>query len=411
VDLLDFLAHHPHTARHLAFKLCRRFVSDTPPPGLVDSAAAVYLAEDTAIAPVVRHLLHSPEFAASRGAKVRRGFEVLVASLRAMRAGVSSDPVADLARYLHSPGWGLLERLGQRLWGHVTPDGYPDTGPDWISADALLRRWELAGTVTATWLEAYTPDLAAVLRPTGGTLDAWITGVAARLLGVVDGDPGPTFRDLPEWAQDPVRWLVSHGYAAGYADHTFRPGTNATRGQTVKALWKLAGRPGGFPGHGLTDVPASLNAPVRWAVAQGILGGFANRTFRPQRALTRGELAKATWRMAGQPTGLPGHGLSDVPSTLTHAVRWLAVYDHLDGYPNHTFRPSASVTRGQLARVLYRIHEPVPDVLTATERTACLSLFSDTGVGPGDFVPDWLVEWKGHDLMTFVLSLPRFQRR
>ncbi|HYF47632.1 MAG TPA: DUF1800 domain-containing protein, partial [Acidimicrobiales bacterium] len=153
VDLLNVLARHPATARHLAHKLCRRFVADSPPPALVTSAAAVYTQHDTAIAPVLRHIFHSPEFAAATRSKVRRGFEVLVASARAMRGTVDPDPVGDLARRLHSPGWGILDRLGQRLWGQVTPDGYPDTAPDWISADGLLRRWEMAGTLTATWMD------------------------------------------------------------------------------------------------------------------------------------------------------------------------------------------------------------------------------------------------------------------
>jgi Protein of unknown function (DUF1800)/S-layer homology domain len=411
VALIDVIAHHPETARYLAYKLCRRFVSDTPPPGLVDSAAQVYLDHDTAIAPVLHHVFHSPEFAAAPGAKVRRGFEVFAAYLRSLRSDVTSDPVGQLSRYIHSPGWGMLERLGQRLWGRTTPDGYPDTGPDWISADGLLRRWETAGTLTATWLANYTPDLEGVLRPTGGTLDAWITGVAARLLGVVDGDPGHGLRDVPGWVEDPVRWIVSHGYAAGYPDHTFRPNTDISRGQVVNMLWKIEGSPVESADHGLSDVPPWCAAAVRWAVAQGHMSGYRDGTFRPDRPITRGQVVTSTWKIAGSPTGFPGHGLSDVPGWCDPAVRWAVAHDHMDGYAGGTFRPNRSITRGQVARMLYRIHDPVPDLLTPTERSACLSLFSDTGVGAGDITPDWLVDWKGHDLMTFLLSLPRFQRR
>ena len=68
------------------------------------------------------------------------------------------DPVGELANHLHGYGWGFLERLGQRLWGHRLPDGYPDTAPDWISADGLLRRWETAGALTATWLDGWAFD-------------------------------------------------------------------------------------------------------------------------------------------------------------------------------------------------------------------------------------------------------------
>ena len=43
-QVLDILAAHPATARHIATKLAMRFVSDTPPPALVDRAAARFTA-------------------------------------------------------------------------------------------------------------------------------------------------------------------------------------------------------------------------------------------------------------------------------------------------------------------------------------------------------------------------------
>ena len=80
VSLLAFLAHHPSTARYLAWKLCQRFVGDDPPAGLVASAAQVYLDHDTAVAPVIDHIVRSPEFYASGGAKLRRGLDQAVAA-------------------------------------------------------------------------------------------------------------------------------------------------------------------------------------------------------------------------------------------------------------------------------------------------------------------------------------------
>jgi hypothetical protein len=411
VALLDVLAHHPATARHLAYKLCRRFVADTPPPSLVASAAQVYLANDTAIAPVLRHLFHSPEFAAATRTKVRRGFEVLVAYARAMGGTIDPDPVGDLSNRLHGPGWGILERLGQRLWGHRTPDGYPDTAPDWISADGLLRRWEAAGTVTADWMDGWTYDLAAIVEPSGPTVDTWIEGVARRLLGVVTGYPDHGFRDVPPWVEDPVRWITAKGYAAGWPDGTFRPDADINRGQVTNMLWKIAGSPTGHPAHGLRDVPAWLDPAVRWAKATAVVPPYPDRTFRPGRRMPRSQVVTAAWRMAGRPTGFGPHGLSDVPVDLDAAVRWAVACDHLAGFPNGTFRPTQPITRAQVTRMLHRIHDEKPTLLTPAERAACLELFTDVPAGPDDDVPDWLVEWKGHDLMTLILSLPRFQRR
>lgn len=411
VDLLRVLARHPETSRYIAHKLCRRFVSDTPPPGLVNSAAQVYRNHDTAIAPVLRHIFHSPEFAAARGAKVRRGFEVFVSYVRGLGGEVDPDPMADIVGFVHGWGWGFLERMGQRLWGHQTPDGYPDTGPDWISADGLLRRWETAGALTATWLEGWDYDGNRLLTPTGPTLGTWIEGVARRLLGVVTGYRAHGFRDVPSGAEDAVRWLVAKGHVARQQGGRFRPTAGATRGEGVAMLWRVAGKPTGFPPHRLSDVPSSLQAAVRWARATNTLNAYSNGTFRPTAALTRGQAAAAAWRMAGSPGGFRPHELSDVPSTLEQPVRWVVACDHLLGRPDDTFRPNAAITRADLAKMLFRIHDTTAPVLTAAERAACLALFTDVPAGLDDDVPDWLVGWKGHDLLTLMLTLPRFQRR
>jgi uncharacterized protein (DUF1800 family) len=411
VALLNILARHPATARYIAYKLCRRFVSDTPPPALVTSAAAVYTQNDTAIAPVLRHIFHSSAFAAASRNKVRRGFEILVGSARALDGTAEPDPVGELANHVHGYGWGFLERLGQRLWGHRTPDGYPDTAPDWISADGLLRRWETAGALTATWLDGWTFDADAILTPTGPTVGTWIEGVARRMLGVVTGYPDHGFRDVPAWVEDPVRWITAKRYATGWPDRTYRPNANINRGQVTNMLWKIAGSPTGRPPHGLSDVPAWLEPAVRWAKATNVVSPYGNSTFRPDLNMPRSQVVTASWTMAGGPTGFPNHELTDVPSGLDAAVRWAVACGYMAGFPDDTFKPNDPITRAQVTRMLYRIHDVTPPLLTAAERAACLALFTDVPADADDHVPNWLVAWKGHDLMTLMLTLPRFQRR
>ena len=81
---LTYLAHHPATARRLAKKLAVRFVSDSPSDGLVQHLADVYLANQTAIVPVLQALVAHPEFGASPGAKVRTPTDDVVATYRAL---------------------------------------------------------------------------------------------------------------------------------------------------------------------------------------------------------------------------------------------------------------------------------------------------------------------------------------
>lgn len=409
--LLEFLAHHDATAHHLAYKLCRRFVADDPPPGLVESAAAVYLDNDTAIAPVLRHILRSPEFAASVGAKVRRGFEVYTAYARALGGTIDADPLSDVSRYTHGYGWGLLDRLGQRLWGHVTPDGYPDTGPDWISADGLLRRWDMAGTATATWLEGWSFDAASLLQPQGPTVDSWLERVARRVLGTVTGYRTHGYGDVPTKAEDAVRWAKAKNVVTGVSGGRYRPGATITRGELVGMLWRTAGRPTGHPRHGCTDVPAALDGAVRWAKATGVMAPFPNRTFRPNAGVTRSLFATATWAQAGRPTGWGGHDCTDVPAGIENAVRWTVGCGWLLPVAEHTFRPAGALSRADATIALFHLHDTTATLLTPAERAACLALFTDVPRTGGQTVPQWLVDWKGHDLLTLLLSLPRSQHR
>ncbi|MCP5028745.1 MAG: DUF1800 domain-containing protein [Actinomycetia bacterium] len=138
--LLEFLVLHPSTAEYLAYKLVKRFVTDTPPQSLVASTAQVYLANNTAIIPMLRHIFDSDEFALSSGLKMRRPFELAVAMLRRLQAQIAVDAGGHAADRLMD----RLEDLGQPLYDWPTPDGYPDDAPEWVSADALLQRWRFA---------------------------------------------------------------------------------------------------------------------------------------------------------------------------------------------------------------------------------------------------------------------------
>ena len=89
-EVLDILAAHPSTARFIATKLLRRFVSDTPPASLVDRVAARFRATDGDLREVVRTILTSPEFFAADAdrAKIKTPFEFVVSAVRATDAEV-----------------------------------------------------------------------------------------------------------------------------------------------------------------------------------------------------------------------------------------------------------------------------------------------------------------------------------
>jgi uncharacterized protein (DUF1800 family) len=134
--VLDIVARHPSTARFIATKLARRFVSDEPPGSLVDRAAAKFRNTDGDIREVVRTIVTSPEFfsPAARRAKVKTPLEFVASAVRATGAGVANP--LPLAR--------ALRDLGMPPYFCQPPTGYDDTAEAWVNTGALLNRMNFA---------------------------------------------------------------------------------------------------------------------------------------------------------------------------------------------------------------------------------------------------------------------------
>jgi uncharacterized protein (DUF1800 family) len=131
-DVLDIVSKSPATAHFIAFKLARRFVADTPSTALVDHAAQVFLKTDGDIRETLRAIITSPEFFSQQAfhSKVKTPFEVVVSAARAMNAPPDSTPrSAQLVAY-----------LGQPIFGHQAPNGWPETGDAWMNTGAILNR-------------------------------------------------------------------------------------------------------------------------------------------------------------------------------------------------------------------------------------------------------------------------------
>jgi uncharacterized protein (DUF1800 family) len=143
-DVLDIAARHPSTARFIAFKLARRFVSDSPSSALVARAAETFRRTDGDIAAVVRTIVTSPEFFshAAYRAKVKSPLELVLSTRRTMHATPDTSQ-----RTLQ-----LVGRLGQPMFGHLTPEGWPETGDAWANAGAMLQRVSFGAQVATNRL-------------------------------------------------------------------------------------------------------------------------------------------------------------------------------------------------------------------------------------------------------------------
>jgi uncharacterized protein (DUF1800 family) len=131
-QVLDIVAEHPATARFIAMKLARRFVSDDPPSSLIDRAAETFSRTKGDIRETVRTIVTSQEFFSvdAYRAKVKSPFELVVSALRAMNA--TPDMTPRTAQ--------VVARLGQPLFLHQAPNGWPERGDAWINSGAILNR-------------------------------------------------------------------------------------------------------------------------------------------------------------------------------------------------------------------------------------------------------------------------------
>jgi uncharacterized protein (DUF1800 family) len=140
IELLHELASSPQTAHFISLKLAERFVSDDPPPALVDRMAKTFLKKKGDIREVLSVLFHSPEFwdDATYHAKVKTPLEFVVSTMRA--TGAEVNDAMPLVRQ--------LSNMGMPLYGAQPPTGYSMKAEAWVSSSALLNRMNFAVALT-----------------------------------------------------------------------------------------------------------------------------------------------------------------------------------------------------------------------------------------------------------------------
>lgn len=166
--LVDIVCGHPSTAKFIAQKLCRRLVCPEPPQALVDRVAAEFTRTRGEIRPMLRVLFRSPEFAASRGQLFKRPLKFMVSALRALRA----ETLAEMT--VVEP----LQRMGQGLFQHPTPEGYPDDELPWMGT--LLWRWNFALELAANRVKGVHVNLAELRRDLHIKPESWFAMLIGR---------------------------------------------------------------------------------------------------------------------------------------------------------------------------------------------------------------------------------------
>jgi len=154
LKVLDILAHHPSTAKFIATKLVRHFVSDTPPPALVERVAAAFKKSDGDIRETLKAIFFSNEFNSPEAyrAKVKRPFELVISAIRTLGADTNGGP--------GTHQW--MARMGEPLYGFQTPNGYSDAAESWVNNGGLLERMNFGVALAANRVNGTKVDLTKV---------------------------------------------------------------------------------------------------------------------------------------------------------------------------------------------------------------------------------------------------------
>jgi uncharacterized protein (DUF1800 family) len=154
-EALKMLASRPATAKFISTELARHFVSDNPPPALVERMAKSFESSNGDIRTVLKTMIYSPEFWSKDAyrAKVKTPFELVASTARALNAEVTIT--------LPLTQW--IGRMGEPLYLCQPPTGYLDTSETWVNTGALLSRLNFSLAFAGDKMGGATVDLKSML--------------------------------------------------------------------------------------------------------------------------------------------------------------------------------------------------------------------------------------------------------
>ena len=151
-QLLDLLASHPLTARHISRKLCEQFLGHVPGQ-LHDRLTNVFLQSHGDIRAVVGELIRSEDFRAGNEPVLKRPYQFAISALRMLGARTSGAAIAP-----------YLEAMGQRPFSWPYPNGFPQRPEFWSTG--LLARWNFAIDLACNKIDETWINLGALRRAT-----------------------------------------------------------------------------------------------------------------------------------------------------------------------------------------------------------------------------------------------------
>ncbi|MCM3628984.1 S-layer homology domain-containing protein [Paenibacillus glycanilyticus] len=172
-------------------------------------------------------------------------------------------------------------------------------------------------------------------------------------------------------------------YMTGYSDGTFRPNQSVTRAEMSTMLYRLLS--GTLPGKGsvtaFKDVSSTFWASeaIRWGQQVGILNGYPDHSFKPNATITRAEMSAiiAKWLQLDPAAANPA--FRDVKGHWASVqIAAVAKLGYMTGYSDGTFRPDQPLTRAEAVVIINRILDrgPLTGVTTASWKDVPISFWA-----------------------------------
>ena len=162
------------------------------------------------------------------------------------------------------------------------------------------------------------------------------------------------------WASDLITEAASRGVISGYPDGTFHPDRTMNRAEFVTVLWNMAGKPDSNAPLPFSDVKEDdwFRTQAAWAYETGCINGVTESEFRPYGTVTRVQAAVILYRYIGSPGG--SYRLDffadqdEIPSYALDAVQWALSAGVLTGVDDTHLKPLSYATRAQLSAMTVR---------------------------------------------------------
>lgn len=149
---VDLLVSQPATARFISRELAVYFLDDNPPQGVVDEMSKTFVKTDGDIVKMLKTLFESKAFRSGKylERKFKDPVQYVLSSLRLL---YGDRPIEDARQVVN---W--INQLGEPFYAHMAPDGYGLRSQDWLSADQMAKRFEVARAMFWNAGTLYTPE-------------------------------------------------------------------------------------------------------------------------------------------------------------------------------------------------------------------------------------------------------------